>query len=116
MDSILNSIKKMLGLDPDYTPFDTDITVLINGALMVLRQLGVGETDLQIADSTATWQDFIGSRTDLEAVKTYVYLKTKLSFDPPASSTVLKAYEDLCKELEWRLNVQVDPNRLGLGQ
>lgn len=109
MDSILNSVKKMLGLDADYKAFDQDIILLINGVLMVLRQLGVGVSDLSITGPNETWQNFIGEHTDLDAVKNYVFLKVKLSFDPPASSTVLKAYEDMCKEFEWRLNVQVDP-------
>lgn len=108
MDSILNSIKKMLGLAEDYDAFDTDIIILINGALMILQQLGVGEAGFSITDSSATWDSFTEYRSDIEAIKTYVYLKVKMAFDPPANSTVLKAYEDSCKELEWRLNVQVD--------
>lgn len=108
MNSILNSIKKMLGLAEDYDAFDTDIIILINGALMILQQLGVGEVGFSITDSSATWDSFTEYRSDIEAIKTYVYLKVKMAFDPPANSTVLKAYEDSCKELEWRLNVQVD--------
>lgn len=109
MSSILNDIKKLLGLDADYDAFDQDIILLINGTLMVLNQLGVGVSGFSIQGAFETWDDFIPGHTDLEAVKTYIFLKVKQSFDPPASSTVLKAYEDMCKELEWRLNVQVDP-------
>ena len=113
--SILNTIKKMLGLDANYTAFDTDIIVHINSALMTLTQLGVGSpSGFSITSSLATWQDFIGTASDLEAIKSFVYLKTRLAFDPPATSFVLEAIKAMINEYEWRINVQVDTEPLPL--
>lgn len=107
--SILETIKKMLGLNSDYEVFDTDIIVGINSAFMTLMQLGVGpKTGFSIQDKSATWEDFIGDRTDLEMVKQYVYLKTKLVFDPSMTTSINDIYKEQIQELEWRLNVQVD--------
>jgi hypothetical protein len=110
MDSILDSIKKMLGLADDYDAFDIDILIGINSALMTLNQCGIGPTDgYVVTGRNNTWSDFLGSdRIDLEAVKMYVYVSTRMLFDPPASSSVASALENTKKELEWRLNVQVD--------
>ena len=107
--SILLTIKKMLGLDPEYDAFDTAVVVNINTVFMTLTQLGVGPTGgYSIIDATATWEDFLGAATDLEAVKSYVYLATKLIFDPPASSFVLASMEKQIAMYEWRLNVQAE--------
>lgn len=109
MDSILTSVKKMLGIEDEYTHFDPDIILHVNSVMMTLAQLGVGpEAGFFIADKTKTWVDFLGDRKDLEAVKTYIYLKVRLLFDPPTSAFVLGATERQITELEWRLNVQVD--------
>lgn len=110
-ESILNTIKKMLGPDPEYEVFDTDLVVHINTALSTLTQLGVGPAKgFRITGSTETWSDFIGSGVvDLESVKTYIYCKVKMIFDPPSSSFVMKAMQDTCDEIGWRLNVAVDP-------
>ena len=109
-DSILTSIKKLLGLTEEYTYFDADILMHINMAFMVLYQLGVGpSTPFSIADETATWSDFLGDSTDLAGVKTYIYLKVRLVFDPPQSSAAMEAIKQNIAELEWRLNVTVDP-------
>lgn len=111
MDSILDSIKKLLGIDESYDVFDVDIMIHINSALMTLTQIGVGpESGFFITSSEETWNDFIGSSINIEAVKTYVYLKVKLVFDPPAGS-LLESIKEQIKELEWRLNVVVDPSR-----
>lgn len=107
-DTILTTIKLMLGLDPNYNPFDTEVVVHINSALNVLYQLGLSNHPLVINQST-TWGDLFGSRTDLEAVKTWIYLKVKILFDPPTSATVLEAFQREVKELEWRINVELDP-------
>lgn len=108
-DSILTSIKKLLGRTEDYTSFDTDIIIHINSAFMVLNQLGVGSSDgFSITDKNATWDEFIKDENKLEAVKTYIYLKVKLMFDPPLSSAVMEANKQMIDELEWRLNVQSD--------
>lgn len=110
MDSILQTIKKMLGPDVSCNIFDTDIIVHINSAFSTLNQLGVGPSDgFVIADGTATWSDFIPDKKNIEFVKSYVYLKVRLIFDPPSSSAVLTAIEKQISELEWRINVAVDP-------
>lgn len=106
MDSILVTTKKLLGLDVDYHDFDVDIIVSINSVLMALNQMGVGVEGFTVTGDSETWIDFIGSAKNLEAVKTYVYLKVRLIFDPPTSSAVLEAYNNQAKEYEWRLYVQ----------
>lgn len=112
MESILTSIKKMLGIDEEYTHFDADIIMHINSMLMILTQLGVGPPEgFVIEDDTSTWVDFIpeANAAKLHAVKTFIYLKVKLVFDPPLSSGVIEAMNRQIDELEWRLNVAVDP-------
>lgn len=105
MDSILTSVKKLLGITEDYEHFDTDIIIHINSVFSILTQLGVGpENGFYIRDKTAVWNNFITDDTKLEMVKTYVFLKVKMLFDPPASSSVASAMEKAATELEWRLN------------
>lgn len=107
--SILTSIKKMLGVAEDYTEFDEDIITHINSVFLNLTQLGVGpEEGFVIEDNTAVWEDFIDNSIQLQAVKTYMYLKVKLLFDPPLSSSVTESFTRMIAELEWRLNVAVD--------
>ena len=107
-DSIVVTIKKMLGIDYDYTVFDADIIAFINSALMSLTQLGVGpEAGFVVKDYSQTWHEFLTNKTKLEAAKQYIYLKTRLAFDPPASS-VITSYEKQIAEIEWRLNVQAE--------
>ena len=107
--SILTSIKKMLGVAEDYTEFDEDIITHINSVFLNLTQLGVGpEEGFMIENDTAVWEDFINNSIQLQAVKTYMYLKVKLLFDPPLSSSVTEAFTRMIAELEWRLNVAVD--------
>ena len=107
--SILTSIKKMLGVAEDYTEFDEDIITHINSVFLSLTQLGVGpEEGFMIEDNTAVWEDFIVDSIRLQAVKTYMYLKVKLLFDPPLSSSVTESFTRMIAELEWRLNVAVD--------
>ena len=109
MDSILVSIKKLLGIAADYTHFDPDIIMHINSAFSILTQLGVGPPEgFRIEDDTKTWNDFIGDATKIDAVKSYIYLKVGLMFDPPTSSAVLSAKERQISELEWRLNVAAE--------
>ena len=106
MESILNSIKQLLGVGEEETHFDTDIIIYINSAFSTLNQLGVGpEETFNIVDDKAIWDDFI-EEDDYNEMKTYVYLKVKLVFDPPTSSFVLAAMERQKDELEWRLNVR----------
>lgn len=114
MDSILTSIKKLLGLEEDYEHFDPEIIIHINSAFNVCFQLGVGPQDKQfmIFDKSSVWSDFINDARAIEMVKTYIYLKVRLVFDPPSSAFVLTSFESQIKELEWRLNVQVDPSEI----
>lgn len=108
MDSILNSVKKLLGIDADYKVFDEDILIGINSALMTCMQLGVGpDNGFSVVDDSQKWSDFLGDNLiQLQAVKQYVYLKTRLVFDPPESSAVASSMDNTAKEIEWRLNVQ----------
>lgn len=109
MDSILTSIKKLLGVPEEYGQFDQDIIIHINSAFMILTQMGVGPEDgFTISDSKTTWSEFTNDDKKIEAVKSYVYMKVKLLFDPPASSSVMEAINRSISELEWRLNIAVD--------
>ena len=108
-DSILTSVKKLLGITEECTDFDADIIMHINSALMILTQLGVGPSEgFFIEDKTDFWDDFITDIGQFEAVKTYVYMKVKLMFDPPSSSAVMDAMNRTISELEWRLNVAAE--------
>ena len=109
MESILTSIKKLLGITEEYDQFDPDIIMHINSVFMILTQLGVGPAEgFSIEDDTTVWTDFIQDVKKLESVKTYIYLKVKLAFDPPLSSAVIESMNRLINELEWRLNVAAE--------
>lgn len=109
MESILETIKRMLGIESDYIVFDTDIMVGINAAFMALQQVGVGpEGGFTITGADEVWEDFLDSGTELEAAKQFVYLKTRLVFDPPTSSSVADAMNRTAEELIWRMNVQAE--------
>ena len=109
MDSILTSVKKLLGLTEAYTAFDPDLIMHINSVLMILRQMGVGPAEgFAIRDAAATWSDFMADCPDIEAVRSYVALKVRLLFDPPQSSSMMEATKNLIGELEWRLYVMCD--------
>ena len=109
MESILTSIKKLLGIVEECGDFDTDIIIHINSALFDLTQMGVGpQNGFSIQDDLLKWSDFLEDSTKYEAVKTYVFLKVKTVFDPPASATVLEAYNRRILECEFRLNVQAE--------
>ena len=111
MESILTSIKKLLGIEEDYECFDADIIMHINSVFMILTQLGIGPAEgFSIQDAENTWDEFVPSGSNLEAIKTYMYLKVKLMFDPPTSSAVIDSINRIIGELEWRLNVSVDPS------
>lgn len=107
MESILTSIKKLLGIAEEYTHFDNDIIMHINSVFTTLTQLGVGPSEgFFIEDDSTYWTDFMEDMTKIQAVKTYIYLKVKLVFDPGSvGSSTLAAYERQINELEWRLNV-----------
>ena len=106
LDSILLSIKKLFGPDSTYDAFDADLIIHINTYLRVLNQLGVGEQNFRITDETATWRDFLGVNEELlDEVKTYIYLRVKVVFDPPSSGIVMNAIKEQIDELTWRLRV-----------
>lgn len=108
-ESILTSIKKLLGMEEDYVAFDTDIILLINDALFSANQLGIGPAEgFEIADKDAIWSDFIGARKDLAGVKKYVFQKVRLAWDPPQAGYLVEAIKEQMKESEVRLNIQVE--------
>lgn len=109
MESILNSIKKLLGIAEDYDHFDSDIIMHINSVFATLTQLGVGPEDgFSIDDESAKWEDFLPEERMFHSVKSYMFMKVKLMFDPPLSSAVIECTKEQIKELEWRLQVAVD--------
>ena len=109
MDSILTSVKKIIGISEEDESFDADLIMHINSVLMILNQLGVGPEDgFSITDKSAVWTDVIGDNKFIEAIKTFVGLKVRLIFDPPTSSAVLDSINKTISELEWRINVMVE--------
>ena len=104
-NSILKSVKKVLGIDASYTAFDLDILIHINSVFATLHQLGIGpEAGFAIEDDTALWTSFIGTDPRKNSVKTYVWLKVRMLFDPPQTSFAIDAMNAQAKELEWRIN------------
>ena len=116
MDSILTSIKKILGITEEYEHFDPDLIMHINTVFSILNQLGVGpKSPFSIQDKTATWNDFIQDNDKIEMVKSYMGLKVKLLFDPPLQSSVIESMNKLISELEFRLNVACDTEEIQNG-
>lgn len=110
MESILVSIKKMLGITEEYEHFDADLIMHINSVLMILNQIGVGPSrGFSIKGEDEVWADFIPDDSQLELVKSYMHLKVKLLFDPPLGSAVIEVMNRQIQEFEWRLSVAVDP-------
>lgn len=106
---VLESVKKNLGLDAEYDVFDHDIITHINSTFFTLNQLGIGPVEgFMIEDNNVTWSSFLGADVNLNAVKTYVYIKVRLLFDPPTTSFAIAALEKQATELEWRLNVYAE--------
>lgn len=109
-ESILTSIKKLLGIAEDYEHFDADLIIHINTFLTRLYQVGVGTKNFAIYDKTATWADFLGEdEVKFQQAKSYVYIRTKLLFDPPQSGAANEAFKEAMRELEWLLYVDADP-------
>ena len=109
MDSILNPIKKLLGISEEYKHFDPDLIMHINSVMSILTQLGVGPSEgFFIDDETSTWDDFIEDNVNLDLVKSYMHLKVKLLFDPPLSSAVMESMNRMISEFEWRLNAEAE--------
>lgn len=104
-ESILTSTKKNLNLAADDESFDADITLYINSVFAILNQLGIGPVDgYEITGATETWDAFIGTDKNLNSVKTYVYLRVRLLFDPPTTGYLVEALKHQIEMLEWRLN------------
>lgn len=114
MDSILSSIKKLLGLDVEDTSFDIDVMMAINTIIPVLSQMGVGPSNgFIVTSSLNTWNDYITDDSiNLQGIKTYIYLRTKMIFDPPTNAAVITAINNNIKELEWRMMLAVETNNL----
>lgn len=115
--SILTSTKKVLGISEEYTAFDEDIIMHINTVFSTLNDLGVGPpAGFQIVDKTAVWSDFIAGDVLFNNVKSYMFMRVKLMFDPPATSYLITSMQNQIEQLEWRINNQremvawVDPN------
>lgn len=112
-ESILLTIKKLIGIGDEDTSFDTDLITHINSVFGILWQLGVGPYDgYAIEDETNEWSEFLPDIKYLNTVKTYMSLKVKKIFDPPQSSSVMEALTNSINEYEWRINVMVDPTNL----
>ncbi len=116
MESILTSIKKMLGIPEEYECFDADLIMHINSVFMILTQLGVGPPKgFSITDKSSAWNEFISDESKLQLVKSYMHLKVKLLFDPPLSSAVIASMEKIIAESEWRLNVAAEMEEIQNG-
>lgn len=112
MDSILTSIKKLLGIEKEYTHFDDDLIMHINSVLSILNQIGVGPPDgFSIRDDTSVWNDLISDETQLELIKSYIHMKVKLIFDPPLSAALIESTNRTISEFEWRIQAMSDSIR-----
>lgn len=110
MNSILIDIKQMLGIQEDDISFDKELIIHINTAITVLTQLGIGpEMGFKIIDSTSLWDQLLLGKEDVDSVKNIIYLRCRLSFDPPQSSFLLDSLKKQCEELEWRIVVATSP-------
>ncbi len=109
-NSILNSVKKSIGIMPEYTAFDDTLIMHINSAFMMLTQMGIGPSKgFHIEDSSKEWSDFLSNTDDnYESVKSYVAMKVRLLFDPPSSSTHMECIKQMISEIEWRLNFEYE--------
>lgn len=107
-ESILNSVKAMLGLTPDYSPFDAELIMHINSFFDVLHQLGVGTKGFEITDTTATWADFIGDGKWIPAIKTWMYLRVRQVWDAPNSGVLMSNIDEKINELTWRIVTEAE--------
>lgn len=108
-ESILTSIKKLLGIPEEYEAFDQDLIIHINTMLTRLYQVGVGVPNFSIIDKSATWDQFLIDESKYQQAKTYVYIRVRLLFDPPQSGAANEAFKETLRELEWLLFVDADP-------
>ena len=108
MESILDTVKKLLGIQAEYTNFDEDIIVHINTAFATLNQLGVGPAEgFYVDDKTVFWDEYI-TTVNMQMIKSYIYLKVRILFDPPTSSVLMDSMNRSIAELEWRLYLEGD--------
>lgn len=113
MESILTSIKRHINIVEECEDFDAMLIEHINSVFMILTQLGVGPSEgFIIEDDSSVWADFFGDSPQLHAVKSYIFMKVKLMFDPPTNSAVTESYNRLIDEFEWRLNVAAESNTI----
>lgn len=112
-ESILNTVKKSMGIMPEYEAFDNTIIMHINSVFMILSQLGIGPAKgFRIEDSSSEWSEFLSSDDEnYESYKSYICMKVRLLFDPPSSSTHMQCIKDLISELEWRLNIEAEESK-----
>lgn len=110
IDGILDTIKKLLGIDEDDDSFDIDIIIIINSITPILGQMGIGPSNGYIVTSKEDkWSDYISdSEINLEGIKNYIFIKTKLIFDPPTNSTTIESFNKVLSELEWRMMLSVE--------
>lgn len=109
MDNILNDIKKMLGIEPEYDQFDTDIIIFINSAITTLKQIGLSTPkNFTIKTKLETWSEMLLDEDDLDNVKPFIYFKTRLGFDPPSNAFVVDAMEREIRELTFRIQIEAD--------
>ncbi len=112
MESILTSIKKLLGIAEEYTHFDADLIIHINSVFSILTQIGVGPLEgFSIKDESSVWGDFVPEKSKWELIKSYTYMKVKLLFDPPLNSAVIESINRIISELEWRIQVAADSEK-----
>lgn len=108
-ESILTSIKLMLGMTADYTPYDQQVLMCINTAMNALTQVGIGPVEgFTIRDASTTWEEWIGTDPRMEAAKSALFIRTKMLFDPPANGVMDEAYKEQLAEIEWRLKSTID--------
>lgn len=108
-ESILTSTKKILGISKDYEAFDLDVITHINTVFDTLQQIGVGpEEGFSIEDDSAVWSSYLLGDVKLNSVKTYMYMRVRLMFDPPSSSFALSSMQEQINQFEWRLQVATD--------
>lgn len=109
MGSILEDVKKQLGIEPEYTHFDPELILHINSILFTLNQLGVGPSEgYSISSDADQWESITLGRSDLQSIMSYVYLRVRLIFDPPQMGYLVESYNKQREELEWRLNVEAE--------
>lgn len=105
-DSILTSTKQILNISAADTAFDQDILTLINSTLSTVNQLGIGDAaTMFVEDNTKTWTQLSLPPEQTHMLKTYVFLQTRIVFDPPPTSFALAALKEQAEEFQWRLSL-----------